>query len=241
MQTARRLHQLIIFTLAASLLGAGATALAGTRHYEARCRAPDGSVFVLRAQYQTRAITLGQFAKIHDVQDWDIALEASRRPGRELKAPAHIRFVPGQPPDCSEVGVLDGVPVVSQSFLQGDGSWYRGKDIPLALRPHSGDMHLRTPVREELERLGVSVRTGFALLVPRKGRLVYERPLFSRTASTEGTAHVGAVLRSVSIDNGASWSAPVYTTEAELFAIGKPPAGQPFAAALISHNLPAKK
>lgn len=234
------IRQLLPVALAAALFGTGAAALAGTRHYEARCQAQDGTEFHLRAEYKTRHITLGQFAKVYDVQNWKIAVRAKPGANREVKAPATIRFVPGQPPDCSEVGALDGIPVVSQSFLQDDGSWYQANRIPLALRPHSGDLHLKAPLRQQLEQLDVSVREGFALLLPRKGRLVYERPLFSRALSASGTAHVGAVLRSVSTDNGDTWSDPVYTTEAELYALGKPAAAQPFAARLISHNMLAR-
>lgn len=230
--------QLLMAALAAGLLCPSGAALADTRHYLARCQAPDGSEFVLRAQYEYRHITLGQVSKIHNVQDWEIGYRSSKRPGRASTAPASIRFVAGTPPDCGEVGVVDGVPVVSESFLQSDGTWYLANTIPPGLQLHFGNRNQLPAVRQQLAALNVVALDKFALLVPYRGRLVYERPLFDRSANTNGQAHVGAVLRSVSPDNGVSWSEPVYARDAQLFAIGKPLSEQPYAARLISHNLP---
>ncbi len=234
-------ENLLRCALTASLLCASTAVLAGTRHFEAHCQAPDGNAFVLRAQYQYRHITLGLVSQIHDARDWEIGHRPKQRFARTRKAPASVRFSSSQPPDCSQVGSFNGTLVVSESFLQSDGTWFKPTSIPLALRPQYGDQDRRPPVSEHLERLGVFVMDNFALLVPHKGRLVYERPLLSHGATQVGETPVGAVMHSVSRDNGASWSAPVYTKDAELFVIGKTNAAQPFAARLISHNLPPVK
>jgi hypothetical protein len=236
-----RNKKLLLNALAASVLLHGAAALASTRHYDARCQGPDGSEFMLRAQYQYRHITLGQVASVHDAQDWEIGFRPNKPGASERRAPARIRFVAvGVAPACREVGVLDGTPVVSESFLQGDGSWFPVGMLPPSLRQHFNNREHAPAVRQQLERLNASGSSRFALLVPRQGRLLYERPLLSLTENSDGMPHVSGAMRSSSPDNARTWSEPVYGRESELFVIGKPLAAQPYAAHLVSHNMPAR-
>ena len=208
--------------------------LASTRHYEAVCLAPGGSEFFLRSQYEYHYFAFGHSQKVSDIHNWTIRYRPKKGHIKSAEAPSQLQFSAFKP-SCWEVGVINGVPFANETFLQPDGTWFQPITIPYAFRL---EYMLKKPphVQQELERLGVVALSEFALLAPHKGHLVYERPLHRLTGMTEGDAIVGAVLHSVSTDQGRSWSEPVFTRNAELYAVGKSNADQPWAARLRSDN-----
>ena len=233
-------QHIVQIMVAGSVLCHPASALAGKRHFEARCQASEGSQFVLRAEYDYSVLALGHTSKMSMVSDWEVYYSPGTRWGKLIKAPALIRYAGSTAPDCDKMGVIDGVPVVSQSFLQSDGSWYPVKSLPAHQYLSSYPPEQPEPVRRQLERRGLFVLDDFTLLAPLKGRLVFEQPLFSHQAQANGHSHVGAVYQSTSSDKGKSWSPAIVTEHAELFEIGKPLAEQRYAARLLPQQTSAR-
>jgi hypothetical protein len=233
MKTFQRALQLIV---ASSVLCYSGSALAVTRYFEAYCQAPDGSRFMLRAQYNYSFLALGHTSQVSMIRDWEVYYSPRGRFGGKTQAPAVIRWADSTEADCSQVGTLDGVPVVNQSFLQSNGSWYPVKSVPYHQYLSSSPREQPEPVRQQLQQRGLFVSGDFTLLAPVKGRLLLEQPLLSHGAGANGLNPVSAVYQSASSDNGKSWSPPTVTDHAQLFEIGKPLEAQRYAARLVRES-----
>jgi len=197
------------------------------RSYHLICENSDGSQFKLEAKYWYYPFALG-----HEVQrlmdgDWEIHyLGVEKRKARI--APAGIHFSDAKMADCSRVGKLDGYPFVRLAYLKEDGEWSSIK-IPKKLYLSPVPAEQPDDVRTALERVNASPRWNFAIVLPKKNRLIYEMPLNS-FRDTPGDGQVVAVYKSISLDNGATWQDAVVTTEAEIYELGKSEKAQSFAA-----------
>jgi len=216
--------------LCGSLAAASSGAAAITRHYEAHCQAPDGSLFVLRAKYDYSRFAIGPFSPVSNVESWQIDYQDGKR-GSNSHAPQTLRFSGINHINCGEVGKLDGVPVVERSFMYPNGNWFDPRSVPetvvLSISPETRPQ----AARRGLDELGVEP-WDFSIVLPRGGRLVHEQPLIGVSPPTGG--HIKAVYKSTSSDNGKTWTEARVTREAEIFELGKTLEGQRYAARLTA-------
>lgn len=215
---------------ATALLAIEPAAAAITRHYEAHCQAPDGSLFVLRAEYDYSPLTIGSFSPVSNVESWQIDYQDGQRVSKS-HAPQTLRFSGINQIHCGEVGKLDGVPVVERSFMYSNGTWFDPRLVPetivLSISPETRPQ----AARRGLGELGVEP-WDFSIVLPRAGRLVHEQPLIGVNPPTGG--HIRAVYKSTSNDNGKTWTEARVTREAEIFELGKTLEGQRYAARLTA-------
>jgi len=217
---------------ATGLLLASCNAAAYAKHFEAHCQADEGGKFVLRAQYDYRPAALWGSARVAKVQDWAIYFRASKRMKRVTLAPASLKFTSENDPDCHLMGRINGVYVVNMSYLRDDGTWFSPQRLPHRLTLSGTPSEQPEQARARLKELGLSPSFGFGLVVPRGPRLVYEQPLLSFSGSENGI--IKAVYRSVSADNGKTWSPSAFSNDSEHFEVGKSLQDQAYAARIVS-------
>lgn len=214
----------------AALTAASSGAAAITRHYEAHCQAPDGSLFVLRAKYDYSPFAIGPFLPVSNLQRWQIHYQDGKR-ASQSHAPQTLRFSGINQIKCGEVGKLEGVPVVERSFMYPNGKWFDPRSVPetvvLSISPETRPQ----AARRGLDEFGVEP-WDFSIVLPRAGRLVHEQPLIGVNPPTGG--HIRAVYKSTSTDNGKTWTEARVTRETEIFELGKTLEEQRYAARLAA-------
>lgn len=198
------------------------------RAYKSECGLKDGSKFLMRAPYTYYPLAIGHHGSRTDsVGGWEVYYQGSC--GGKSKSPATIQFADQDQADCSKVGKIDGIPVVSNSYLRPDGVWLSPEIIPGKFSISQTSSEQPPHLRARLAQLRAHP-TGFhAFVVPRKGRLIYEMALTSfEDKSPDGK--IVAVYQAISSDQGAHWSEPVITAEAKIYELGKSEKSQSFAA-----------
>ena len=197
------------------------------RAYKSECGLKDGSKFLMRAPYTYYPLAIGHGSRTDSVGGWEVYYQGSR--GGKSKSPATIQFADQDQADCSKVGKINDIPVVSNSYLKPNGVWLSPEIIPGKFSISQTRSEQPPHLRDRLAQLHAHP-TGFhALVVPRKGRLIYEMALISfEDKSPDGK--IVAVYQAISYDQGAHWSEPVITAEAEIYELGKSEKSQSFAA-----------
>lgn len=215
----------VVFSIAA-LISSPASAQI-PRTYTHVCGLKDGSKFLLTVPYKYYPLSRGH-ANTHLVEgDWAVYYIGQGR--GKSKAPARVAFNDAKLVDCSEVGKIDGIAIANRTYLKPNGEWFSRALIPdkLALSPTLSEQPAH--LRKRLDEIHASPVFNFALVVPRNGRLVYEIALVSfEDNSPDGK--VVAVYKSISLDNGRTWTDPSITTDAEIYELGKSEKAQSFAA-----------
>ena len=219
---------LVYLAFCATIATACSSVAATTRHYEAHCRAPDGSLFVLRAKYDYSPFAIGPFSPVSKVEPWKISYQHAKQ-GSKSHAPQTLRFSGINHINCKGIGKLEGYPVVERSFMYPNGTWFDPRSVPgtvvLSIAPEGRAQAARTALEEH----GVEP-WDFSIVLPRAGRLVHEQALIGVAPPTGG--HIRAVYKSTSTDNGRTWTEARVTREAEIFELGKTLDDQRYAARL---------
>jgi hypothetical protein len=130
---------------------------------------------------------------------------------------------------CAAVGLLNGRPLVSGSFLQDNGIWFTNNLSGLRLG-FSFDTMPKW-VSKHLRRIhGSPTSSNFSFVAPIDGTLINEQPIHDSKAGFV----VRAVYQSISQDGGKTWSKPIITPYARIFEIGRELEDQSFVARPIS-------
>lgn len=217
--------------LAAGLLLFGSTtALAGT--FVIDCGLNDGSKFVLRAEY-SRNFLPGHHGPYTPKGFWEVYYKAKNHVGK-TQAPASIQFSSS---DCTQVGMVNGTPVVYFSFLDRHGNWFKSDLLPKAVFS-SGSPDTQPPaIRKKLAAKDLFIPYMEGFVAPFDHTIVYEAPVLD-TKAGDGNGIVVAVLQTISSDNGRTWLEPDVTTLSRIYELGKSPKSQSFYGKVTKSTVP---
>lgn len=164
-------------------------------------------------------------------EPWQIRFDAHNVRGSQ-QPPRSLPFSATSNP-YSHVGAVDGTLIVNGTYLERSGTWFDDARLPdkLMLYPVS-DMQPPT-IRAQLEAIDAMPVLSYSLILPRNGRLVYERPLIGIKSNRQ---NVVAVFQSTSSDGGVTWSEPSVTRQAEIFVLNQPFLAQPFQGRAVRLN-----
>jgi len=211
------------------MLGLGA-ARAGT--FTIDCTVSDGSQFILRAEY-SRNFLPGHHGPYTPKGYWDIFYKRKNSLVKR-QAPGSIHFSRA---DCSQVGMLNGTPLVYFSFLDKGGTWFDTDLLPAAVFS-AGTPQTQSPeIKEKLsaDRLSIPYMEGF--VAPVGNLIVFEAPvLTTKLGDTDGI--VTAVLQATSADNGNTWTTPDITNAARIYELGRSRKAQTFLGKLTRSTVP---
>jgi hypothetical protein len=217
-------------TAAWMLMSSVTTAHAGT--FTIDCALNDGSKFILRAEY-SRNFLPGHHGPYTPKGYWEIFYK-SKNSFREKQAPGSIDFSRA---DCTQVGLLNGTPIVQFSFLDKQGNWFNTDLLPEAVFSDASPQTQPPEIKEKLlaRNLFIPYMEGF--VVPFGSMIVYEAPVLN-TKAGDRNGIVTAVLQTISSDNGNTWSKPDITASARIYELGKSPKAQTFYGKLTKSTVP---
>jgi hypothetical protein len=133
---------------------------------------------------------------------------------------------------------------VNRYCLNGKGRWIRVSDsehikLPGKLLLSGHNDTLAEPIRSEMKKRQLSSILDMSRTLPVGKKLVHEQLLFDMSSAgtrKDGNSNITAVYQSESQDGGRTWSAPMITTDAKLFELGKSLDAQSFVGSAYSHN-----
>jgi hypothetical protein len=203
------------------------------------CELPNGDQFILTSKYKWSLYFNPHNGQRSDRESWDITFKKSGS-FRKSDAPSGIRWEGFEYKQalidaCAEVGMIAGIPIVGSSYLRADGTWFPPSLLPEKLYLSHPSEEKRESIRNELKVKDLFVLTKYALVFPRKNRLVFEQPILGKESGKQ-RAPVMAVFKSISHDDGKTWSDPEITEDAEIYELGKSPIEQSFIARPVKIN-----
>lgn len=162
------------------LAGVATAAQAIPRKDVLECALPNGGRATLTARYEwspLAEIIPADLSKRLNQESWQIRFEASG--GRDAQHPP--RSIPHSAgvEACSHIGIVDGVLLVSGSYLEPGRKWFDDALLPSKLLLYPATKSQPPEIRAQLQAIGAMPVLSYSLVLPRSGRLVFERPLIN--------------------------------------------------------------
>ncbi len=195
------------------------------------CKLQSNEIYVLKSKYDWSPLANFIPADVADrlnQKPWSIWMK--RKQDWLLKPLNAGIFLDRYDRECLQLGIKDGVPLVRDGFFLND-KWFFIKKGQIEAQ----SFHEHQPaLSREMEKMNLVQMRDFGLTFPGKGRLVYEIA-FGKVVR-KNYIPVMAVVQSVSLDNGKTWSNPIITKRSEIYKIGASELQQPFLAKPYSLN-----
>jgi len=210
------------------------------------CEVMQGDRYLLKSKYMWTPLDLNPVHPSirHSQDDYSVFFKR-RKSDRWKKTDNIVQYIqidaPGSAENlCAQVGVKNGTPLLFLSWMDKNGHWYNWPyGFPDSLYAYTKD-GTKISIQEQLDVInGTPSDYRTARIMPFNNQLLYELPIINKDIMNNPTYEnikIIAVFKSVSSDNGKTWSALKLSHTPDIFEIEKTVYEQSFVAWPIKIN-----